>query len=76
MTFGDAIEAMKKGKKVAREGWNGKGLYIYIHSVGFKAIDGIPVQRCIWMKTAQNTWQPGWHASQADILSEDWEVVE
>ena len=30
MTFGLAIEAMKKGKKVARKGWNGKGMFIYI----------------------------------------------
>lgn len=30
MTFGLAIEAMKKGKKVARKGWNGKSMFIYI----------------------------------------------
>jgi len=30
MTFGLAIEAMKKGHKVARKGWNGKGMFIYI----------------------------------------------
>lgn len=30
MTFGMAIEAMKQGKKVARKGWNGKGMYIWV----------------------------------------------
>ena len=30
MTFGMAIEAMKKGHKVARKGWNGKGMYIWV----------------------------------------------
>jgi len=30
MTFGLALEALKKGKKVAREGWNGKGMYLYL----------------------------------------------
>ena len=30
MTFGQAIEAMKQGKKVARKGWNGKGMYIWV----------------------------------------------
>lgn len=30
LTFGLAIEAMNKGKKVARKGWNGKGMFIYI----------------------------------------------
>lgn len=29
MNFGDAIHAMKNGKKVAREGWNGKGMWLY-----------------------------------------------
>lgn len=30
MTFGMAIEAMKRGKKVARKGWNGKGMYLWL----------------------------------------------
>lgn len=30
MTFGMAIEAMKQGKKVARRGWNGKGMWLCI----------------------------------------------
>lgn len=30
MNFGDAIEAMKKGKKVARRGWNGNGMFVYL----------------------------------------------
>ena len=30
MNFGQAIEALKEGKKVAREGWNGKGLFVFM----------------------------------------------
>ena len=30
MTFGKAIEALKHGHKVARKGWNGKGMFIYL----------------------------------------------
>ena len=30
MDFGKALEALKNGKKVAREGWNGKGMYLYL----------------------------------------------
>lgn len=30
MPFGLAIEALKKGKKVARKGWNGKGMYLFL----------------------------------------------
>ena len=28
--FGEAIEALKEGKKVQREGWNGKGMYLWL----------------------------------------------
>lgn len=30
MNFGQAIEALKEGKKVARKGWNGKGMYLWL----------------------------------------------
>jgi hypothetical protein len=30
MTFGDAIEALKAGKKVARQGWDGKGMFLWL----------------------------------------------
>jgi hypothetical protein len=30
LTFGEAIEALKKGKRVARAGWNGKGMFIFM----------------------------------------------
>lgn len=53
MTFGDAIEAMKHGKRVARKGWNGKGMYIYI-TEGYRInLDRLPValQHDISMKT-------------------------
>lgn len=80
MTFGEAIENMKKGEKVARRGWNGKGMYLFLadgedlskclsHNGEFKCISSI----C--MKTAQDTICVGWLASQADMLAEDWELV-
>ena len=31
MNFGQAIEALKEGKRVAREGWNGKEMFIYLN---------------------------------------------
>ena len=30
MTFGEALEALKAGKKVARKGWNGKGMHLWL----------------------------------------------
>ncbi|MCG7492401.1 DUF2829 domain-containing protein [Thalassobius sp. Cn5-15] len=35
MNFGQAIDAMKHGARVAREGWNGKGMCVYIVNGSF-----------------------------------------
>lgn len=75
-SFGEAIKYLKRGLKVARKGWNGKGMYLFL-------ADGEDLTSCIssgdfkctssvCMKTAQNNNCVGWVASQADMLAEDW----
>ena len=68
MNFGQAIEALKNGQRVARAGWNGMNMHIYLLSAS-------GYEPCICMHTAQGKEQPGWLASQPDILSTDWEIV-
>ncbi len=80
MTFGLAIEALKQGKKVARAGWNGKGMWLALHKEGGSFTHeetGIVLQYLdyISMKTADNKLVP-WLASQTDVLAEDWQIVE
>ena len=90
MTFGVAIEALKSGKKVARAGWNGKGMWLEL-VLSINDIPNIgtthPVYRLtagdngptalpwIGMKTADNKFVP-WLASQTDMLADDWQIVE
>ncbi len=86
MNFGDALQALKDGKRVARAGWNGKGMFLFLvpgstFSVNREPLlsimgEGTQVQyhAHIDMKTAQGYVVP-WLASQADLLSEDWEIV-
>lgn len=85
MNFGLALEAVKKGKRVARAGWNGKGMYIFLADVNdfhtaadiseFEDQDvGCPDVLAI--RTAQRELQVGWLASQADMLADDWYIVE
>lgn len=31
LNFGQAIEAVKKGKRIARQGWNGKGMFVFLN---------------------------------------------
>jgi hypothetical protein len=82
VNFGQAIEALKAGRLVRRAGWNGKGMHIYLED-GFEAFIRAGLFKgqkrktdpVIYLFTAQKTHQPGWNASQADMLAEDWEVV-
>lgn len=84
MDFGEAIKLLKQGKKVQREGWNGKNQYIELatcisymnadekiinaehEAIGNKAIAFVGTTGV----------QLGWLASQADMLAEDWRIVE
>ena len=85
LNFGQAIEALKDGKKVARNGWNGKGMFLYyVPENAYPAITKIakesfpdrdvPYCAYIAMKTVQNNVVP-WLASQSDVLAEDWIVL-
>ena len=76
MNFGEALEALKARKKVAREGWNGNGMWLCMIPHTNNMWKGFPMQDCIGMKTADDKMQPGWIASQADMLAEDWTIVE
>ena len=92
MTFGEAIEFLKQGKKVARKGWHGKGMWLWLkfgtnvkaewcHDDALKKIaeqngGTIEALGTICLKTADNKIVSGWVASQTDMLSEDWFVLE
>ena len=81
MNFGEAIEEMKAGKRLARNGWNGKGIYIQIQ---FPDINSKMTSPYIYMDTTglqtDNSAAPKvvvpWLASQTDMLAEDWEVLD
>ena len=83
MSFGLAIEAMKKGKKVARRGWNGKNQHIELATrISYMTAEGVFVNvehEAIGNKAiafcGTSGVQMGWLASQADMLADDWEVV-
>ena len=75
LNFGDALHFLKQGKKVARAGWNGKGMWLVLIRPGNAMAHGFSMQPCIGMKTANGVMQPGWLCSQNDMLAEDWGVV-
>lgn len=90
MNFGDALVALKQGKRVARSGWNGKNMSV-AYQKGYP--EGIPCNKntaqawgmqegelfkCrpyLQMRCADGTFQM-WLASQSDILADDWYIVQ
>ena len=71
MDFGEAVRCMKCGKKVARAGWNGKGMWIALQVPDAHSKMSLPY---IYMSTADGKLVP-WVASQADILANDWKSI-
>jgi len=71
MDFGDAIRNLKIGKRVARAGWNGKGMWLGLQVPDEHSKMGLPY---IYMSTVTGQLVP-WLASQTDVLSEDWSTL-
>ena len=108
LTFGEAIKALKEGKRVARQGWNGKGMFIFERpadelEVGFiiDKVKSLPQSVKDFFKEKDNKEHPseqrigrvkfgaylcmyaadgsivnGWLASQTDMLSNDWCILD
>ena len=84
MTFGEAITELKKGKRIQREGWYGKGQYAELATkISFTNSKGEVINK-EHAEVANNAIafvgssgvQIGWVATQSDMLAEDWQIVE
>lgn len=87
MNFGYALDRLKMGGKVARAGWNGKGMFLFLVPGStfevsrppllgiYEAGTRINYHAHIDMKTADGFVVP-WLASQTDMLAEDWSTVD
>lgn len=87
MNFGLALEAAKKGERIARKGWNGKGQYVELGTCfQYTSHSGdVPKSTCVQhtdigsaalVFVGTRGRQVGWLASQADMLADDWYIVE
>lgn len=72
LTFSEALEEIKEGCKLQREGWNGKGMWIALQKPDENSKMGLPY---IYMKTVGDLLVP-WLASQTDVLADDWQIVQ
>lgn len=86
LSFSEALEALKEGKRVARDGWNGKGMFLFLVAGSNFKVNREPLLSImgegtevtyrphIDMKDAQGKIVP-WLASQTDLLADDWLIV-
>lgn len=80
VSFGHAVELLKDGHRVARAGWNGKGMFlVFIGGNEYEVnaylrFNSQELAPYIAMKTADNKLVP-WLASQTDMLADDWQIV-
>jgi Protein of unknown function (DUF2829) len=87
MDFSAALEHLKAGKRVARRGWNGKGMFIFLVGGSVFKVNRAPLlgifpenteityHAHVDMKTADGQIVP-WLCSQTDMLAIDWNIVE
>lgn len=91
MGFGLAIAALQSGQRVARRGWNGKGMYLWLlpaakvkaewcrepHLKALAEANGgeIEALASIRMLTADKKVLTGWLASQTDMMATDWVII-
>lgn len=71
MDFSCALVQIKAGERIAREGWNGKDMWVEIQRPSRLSKMTLPY---IYMRTAQGDLVP-WLISQTDVLARDWRIV-
>lgn len=86
MNFSQALEEIKAGKKVARSGWNGKNMFVFLVPGSRFTVNRAPLlgiypegteidyHAHVDMRTATGQIVP-WLVSQTDLLADDWDVV-
>lgn len=87
MTFSLALIYLKGGERVARQGWNGKGMFLFLVPGSTFRVNRAPLlgiypegteikyHAHVDMRTADGQIVP-WLCSQTDLLAEDWIVLE
>ncbi|MBK7025204.1 MAG: DUF2829 domain-containing protein [Sulfuritalea sp.] len=78
VSFGDALSQLKKGERVARNGWNGKNMWLQMQTPDAHSKMTLPYIY-IEYPNGHPAYPTGsrvpWLASQTDMLAEDWFVV-
>lgn len=78
LDFGQALDALKLGARISREGWNGKGMWLELQRPDAHSKMTLPYVYLNYPKNAD--WFPGarvpWLPSQTDVLADDWCILD
>lgn len=86
LTFGLAVDALKKGEKLARSGWNGKGMFVFLVNGSTFNVSRAPLLG-IFPEGTEINYRPHidiknvdgsistWVPSIGDVMAEDWLIV-
>ena len=78
MDFGKALENLKNGHRVCREGWNGKGMWILLQRPDENSKMTNPyiyIEYPVGHAAYPNGSRVPWLASQTDMMADDWCVL-
>jgi len=87
LTFGLAVEALKKGYKLARAGWNGKGMFVFLVNGSTFNVSRAPLLG-IFPEGTEINYRPHidiknvdgsistWVPSIGDVMAEDWSIMD
>lgn len=75
MTFGMAMEVMKAGGKVTRQGWNGGGMYLEAQFPDENSMNTFPYLVITVPGCEEGVRRLPWQPAQVDIFRDDWRVV-
>jgi hypothetical protein len=79
MNFGEALQALKEGKKLIRNNWNGKGMWLQLQVPDEHSKMTLPyiyIEYPAGHVAYPNGSRVPWLASQTDMLAEDWQIVD
>ena len=71
LEIGGAVAALRGGHRIARAGWNGKGMYLELQMPDENSKMTLPY---VFMFTVQGDRVP-WLCSQTDLLACDYQIV-
>lgn len=79
LTFGDALHFAKRGRRVRRAAWADHGIWLMVINLdridGPEALEGLNLLPWLGMGRDGGEFCP-WTPQGAEMLAEDWEVIE